>query len=410
MTIVKKNFILGIVSEAFWGAGFGLYMPPTLLNLALVDLGGSAVLAGFLVSIFATGINLPQAFSALTLPPKFSDPPRAALLHIPALLGPLVSGLSFLLIPASDPSARLVGFLSGFALFSFGIGLVVPHWVTGISRCLPEKLRGRYFGTSFFASGLCAASTGWLGARWVSQGGLEWGYACCFLSAVPFMVMSLVVLSFMKPVTARPKAQASGAWKKSFHLLSRKLQEPGPFRVGLALVFLLILVAASGNLFTVYLREVVKVEAGSFQFLAPALSLGAMAGAFLLGWLSDRKGLRIAYGVAFSAGVLSMLLISCQGIAFSTLAFGALGFLESAFPVLGLVLVLKLAVNRDAPVQTGLFNTLMSPWNFLLPLAVGTLAARAGYSWAFTLGGVCCLAALGILWRYKDFGKGKIAR
>lgn len=405
MSIVKKNFILGIVSEAFWGAGFGLYMPPTLLNLALVDLGGSAVLAGLLVSIFATGINLPQAFSALTLPPKFSDPPRAALLHIPALLGPLVSGLSFLLIPASDPSARLVGFLSGFALFSFGIGLVVPHWVTGISRCLSEKMRGRYFGTSFFASGLCAASTGWLGARWVSQGGLEWGYACCFLSAVPFMVMSLVVLSFMEPVTARPKAQAPGAWKKSFHLLSRKLQEPGPFRVGLALVFLLILVAASGNLFTVHLREQVKMQAESFQFLAPALSLGAMAGAFLLGWLSDRKGLRIAYGVAFAVGSLSMLLISCKGIAFSALAFWALGFLESAFPVLGLVLVLKLAVNRDAPVQTGLFNTLMSPWNFLLPLAVGALAARAGYSWTFALGGVCCLVALGILWRYKDFGK-----
>jgi len=405
VTIVKKNFILGIVSEAFWGAGFGLFMPPTLLNLALVDLGGSAVLAGFLVSIFATGINLPQAFSALTLSPKFSDPPRAALLHIPALLGPLVSGLSFLLIPTSDPFARLIGFLSGFALFSFGIGLVVPHWVTGISRCLPEKLRGRYFGTSFFASGLCAASTGWLGARWVSQGGLEWGYACCFLSAVPFMVMSLVVLSLLKPMTGRPKAQAPGTWKKSFHLLSRKLAEPGPFRVGLVLVFLMILVAASGNLFTVYLREQVKMEASSFQFFSPALSLGAMAGSFLLGWLSDRKGLRVAYALAFAAGLVSMGSIFPQGMAFSTLSFVGLGFFESAFPVLGLVLVLKLAVNRDAPVQTGLFNTLMSPWNFLVPLGVGILASHAGYHSVFLLGAGCSLVAFWILWRFGSFGK-----
>lgn len=412
MNTVRKNFILGVLSESLWGLGLGFYMPATLLNLALVDLGGSAVLAGLLIAIFATGINLPQAFSALILPPRFSDPPKAALLHIPALLGPLVSGSAFVIFPVSDPHSRLVCFLAGFTLFSVGIGLVVPHWITAISRSLPEKIRGRYFGTSFFASGLCATSTGWLGNYWASRGGLEWGYATCFLIAVPFMVLSLVVLSRLKPIAARPQAPPPGAWKKSFLLLNRKLLEPGPFRVGLLLVFFMILVASCGNLLTVYLREKMKVEAYWFQLFSPALSLGGMAGCFFLGWLADRKGLRAAYQTAFTAGLLTMLLTFLTGTVVSTFCFAGLGFLEAAFPVLNLSLVLKLAMNKkDTSVQVGLFNTLMSPWNFLLPLAMGWLAAHLGYAWAFGLACVCCVAAFVLLLKARDLdGQGRAVK
>ena len=157
--------------------------------------------------------------------------------------------------------------------------------------------------------------------------------------------------------------------------------------MGLLLVFFMILVASCGNLFTVYLRQEVKVEASWFQLFSPALSLGAMGGSFLLGWMTDSKGLRAAYATAFTAGLISMILIHLSGKGYSAFSFAGIGFLESAFPVLNLSLVLKLAtLKKDTSVQVGLFHTLMSPWNFLLPLAVGWLASRAGYAWVFALG------------------------
>ena len=413
MRKARKNFILGVLSECLWGLGFGLFMPATLVSLALVDLGGSAPLAGLLASIFATGITLPQAFSALALSPKWSDPPKTALLHLPAVLGPLLSGLGFVLIPSSDPSGRLVCLLAGFSVFSLAIGIAVPHWVAAIGRCLPENVRGRYFGLSFFASGLGSTLTGWWGAHWVSHGGLEWGYALCFLLAAPFLALSLLVLAFLKPITGRPLPPPPGAWKGSFKIMNQKLMEPGLFQTGLLLTFLLIITSSSGNLFTVYLKTQAHVETSWFEWFTPAMSLGATLGAFCLGWLVDHRGVRAGYAAAFVAGLASVsLILFWKSPGPPGLAYASFGFLNVSFPVINLVLILKLAGRRNSSIQTGLFNTLMSPWNFAAPLFAGWLAAHAGYGWAFGLAMVSCGVALGILAKNgtldaKTGGKGR---
>jgi len=368
-------------------------------------LGGSSTLAGLLAALFGAGLTLPQVFSALALPPRFTDPPRVVMIHLPALLGPLMVGLGFVFIPSNNPSGRLVLLLTGFALFSLGIGVVVPHWVGCVGRCIPERIRGRYFGSCFFASGFCATLSGALGSGWVDQGGLQWGYALCFLLAVPFMLSSLLVMLLFKPMTGPPRTPPPGAIWDSFHLMNRKLREPGPFRVGLALVLLMTLLSAPGNLFTVYLLEK-GVEPTWFRFFTPAMPLGAMIGAFCLGWISDHKGFRAAYAAAFSAGSAAMALVFFWGNPIApSLAFAGFGFLNTAFPVVNLVMILKLAGHQESTVQQGLFNTLMSPWSLLAPILAGWLAARAGYPWVFGAAGFCGLMAFGLLLKNPGFDK-----
>lgn len=401
MKTENRNFIVGVTSEALWGLGFGLINPPTILSLALVDLGGSSTLAGLLASIFGAGLTLPQAFSALILPPRFTDPKRMVLIHLPAILGPLLAGLGFAFIPPTQSFERLVLLLTGFTLFSFGIGVVVPHWVGCIGRCIPEKIRGRYFGACFFTGGLCASATGWLGAHWIQPGGLEWGYACCFLLSMPCMLASLGSMLFFKPLVGPPLPPPPGALGASFRLMKEKLMERGPFQTGLALVLLLTLVSAPGNLFTVYLRGL-GVDSW-FRFFTPAMPLGVMIGSLGLGWISDHRGYRAAYAAAFSAGLASLGLIYFHGnpVAPSS-AFAGMGFLNSAFPVVTLVMILKIAGHQESTIQQGLFNTLMSPWSFLAPLCAGWLAARAGYPVVFTAASFCCLAGLALLWKNPD--------
>ncbi|HUO57790.1 MAG TPA: MFS transporter [bacterium] len=402
MKPAQRNFIAGVASEFFWGMGFALFLPQILVSRALVELGGSATLVGLLASIFSIGLTLPQVFSALTLPPRFTDPPRLVGLHLPALLGPLVAGLAFLVVPAKYPGYTVVVVLAGFAMFSMGIGIVIPHWVGCVGRCIPEKVRGRYFGVAFFGSGLGATLTGWLGERWADEGGLAWGYSLSFLSAILFMFLSLGCMLFFKPLVGRPKPQRPGAVWRAFRMMNEKLLEPGPFRVGLVLVILLNLASAPGNLFTVYLLQTVKMKGAWLQFLTPAMTLGAMAGSFLLGWTTDHRGLRAAYGVAFLAGLASLALIILGGNPITpALAFAGFGFLNAAFPVVTLVMLLKFGGRHESTLQQGLFNTLMSPWSFLAPIAAGWLAGWLGYGWTFAGGGTCCLVALLILDRYK---------
>ncbi len=397
MNQVKKNFILGIASEAFWGAGLGLILPNTILPLALVDLGQSASSAGLLGSIFSMGICLPQVFSALAVPPRFTNPKSLAWLHFPAIAGPLISGLGFNFLRTGDQGGRLAFLFLGFAVFSFGIGLVAPHWIVCVGRCIPESKRGIYFGSSFFASGLCATLTGWLGSRWAAEGGMDWGYRFCFLFSVLPLLGSVLVLRLLEPIQPEPNQPPPQALWGSFNLLRRKLAEPGSFRMGMVLTILMTLASAPGNLYTVYLREQAHMEASWFQLFTPGVTLGGMAGAFFLGWLVDHHGLQKAFAMAFAAGLASLGLIAFPGHpAGAALAFVFSGFINSAFPVITLVMILRIARREESTVEVGLFNTLMSPWS-LAPLFAGWLASTAGYAWAFAAATASCFIAFGLL-------------
>ena len=194
----RKNFIFGVVSEGLWGVGLGFFLPFTILPLALVDLGRSASAAGFLAALLSAGMSFPQAFSALALSPKFTNPKWLAWAHVPVILGPLGAGFGFLCLPAGPSTAKLIFLFGGFTLFGIGIGFMAPHFIGCIGRCIPEETRGRYFGASFAASGLAQTFSGTLGAHWAAKGGLDWGYTLCFLVSVPFMAASMVVFSFFK--------------------------------------------------------------------------------------------------------------------------------------------------------------------------------------------------------------------
>lgn len=397
MNQTKINVINGIVHEGLWGAGLGFFLPATILPLALVDLGQSSFSVGLLAALFSGGITFPQVFSALALPPRFTHPKTLAWLHVPILLGPLLAGLGFALLPASALEGRVLFLFAGFTLFALGCGVVIPHWVAMIGRCIPEKIRGRYLGAAFFSNGLCAAGTSWLASRWVAQEGIR-GYPLCFLFSVPFLTLSVAVLSRLKPLLPAPQALPPGALWKSFNLMNQKLREPGPFRVGLALTVLMVLASAPGNLFTAYLRKVAQVDPFWFQLFSPATALGAMAGAFLLGWLVDQHGLRKAFTAAFGAGLISLMLIYFWGNPlWSALAFAGSGFINAAFPVVALVMILKFAGHKESTVQQGLFSTLISPWSVGAPFFSGWLATGAGYPWVFGLAAVCCLAGFGLL-------------
>jgi MFS family permease len=400
----RKNYWLGILHEALWGTGFGLFVPNTIISMALVALGQTAFVVGLFNAFFFAGIYLPQAFSALGLSPRFTNPKPLAWLHIPAILGPLGAGLGFFLTPQNLIAWRLTFLFAGFTLFALGIGIVIPHWIAFIGRTIPENFRGRYFGASFFASNLCSTFSGWLATRWAVQGGLEWGYAACFFSAVPLLAASILVLTRMKPLIPKPEPPPSKALRNSFRLMKERLEKSGMFRLGILLVVLMIFTASSGSLFIVYLEKVVNVEKSWLQFFTPAMTLGGMAVAFLMGFVADHRSIRSAYGIAFLNGLAALALVFFfRGPILNSLAFACLGCTVSAFSVVNSVLVLKMAGPRESSIQTGFFNTLMGPWNFIAPLLAGWMASHFGYGWSFFLSAASAVGALCILATQKEW-------
>lgn len=403
----RKNFILGVIHEGLWGTAIGFFFPYTILPLALDALGQSASMVGLLAAVSAAGITLPQVFSAILIPPRFTHPRPLAFLHLPIALGPLAAGLGFALLPAGSVAARLVLLFTACALFGFGVGIVSPHWIAAIGRCIRAKRRGRYFGTSFLASYMAMTLTSSLASRWVGQGGLHWGFALCFLTALLPMLMSILFLSLMRPLDKEPKPLPPGLLGKTFGLLTRKVLEPSLFRVGMALTVLLIFAMAPGNLYTVFLRQTAHMDLSWFQVFSPAMTVGLMGGAYLLGKSIDDRGLRAAFALAFAAGLTSLALAFwAVGPVGSSLAFFLSGFI-CAGPILTIAMILRLAGAKETTLQAGLFNTLLGPWNLAGPVLVGGLASFAGYGWAFSLAAACCLAAFGILLRNPGLDRRK---
>jgi MFS family permease len=405
----RRNILVGWTHEALWGVGFGFLQPMTILPLALTDLGGSAAQAGLLAGLLAAGMNLLQGPAALALSPAWTEPRRLALLHLPAILGTYATAAVFFLRP-EDPQLHRALFLAGCTWFFLGVGLTVPQWMVATSRCIGEGFRGRYFGVSFFLSGFLQVLTSGLAARWASQGGLEWGYGTAFLLAAVFQTLSALGICLWRPLRPAPAARRgpAGPFLKGL-LTDRERTAWGLFA---ALSALLVAMNAAGGLFTVDLRDARGADKTLFELLAPVFSLGLMAGAIVMGWVSDRRGPDAAL-----KGAVAAALASLAGVAFlpvgwvQALSYFGSGYANHLF-VACMVAALALSGARHPTVKIGWLNTLLTPVQFGAPFLAGHLAERLGYGAAYGFSAAAAVAAAlllrpNALWRTLRDGKSR---
>lgn len=403
MNQARKNILFGIVHESLWGASFALINPMTILPLALKDLGGGAEQAGFMVALLFGGLNLPQLFAALYLSPKWSDPSWCAVLHAPAIACvALMSGL-FYFFPEMDKGLKLTLFLGLSASFFLFLGLVVPHWVTLMSRSVPEEVRGRYFAWCFSLANLAGIASGYWGAQWCERGGLEWGFAACFALALPLQLASVSLFLLIRPLNSRPRVP--GRLKPFLRAQWEHMSGSREVRMFLGIFVLMQLSSSVTGLFTVYLKER-GVATSWFGLYNGAMNFGGLLGSFLMGYLADHQGPRagLKWGFLIFGACLLTLPFPLPPAAGAAAYFGS-GFFNSAYPVLNLYLLMRLARPGGTTEFAGAFATLTTPVVFLAPLLAGWLAGSTSYMMAFGLSLAAIGAGLLALKRLPEFGR-----
>jgi MFS family permease len=393
---IRHNFTWGIIHEALWGFAFGLVSPWVLLPLALKALGGSARLGGLMAALVFTGQGLLQAWSAIRLHPRRTDPPRTARLHAPAVACTWLAGLLLLLGGGLPPAWRLAGllvFATGHFVF---LGMLVPQWLACVSRCIPSSHRGRYFGAIYFTGAVGGVLGGLLGPRLAQWGGLAWGFGLAFCLAGLSQGISASLVALYRPLAPRPKIHRGGVLPALTSLLRQAGREPALGR-SLMLLVVLNLAAAGYSLFTLALKERGVGEAW-FSGYGALFNLGGMLGSLALGWLTDHSGARAGGRAAFwvllaSLGLMLKPLPAAVGLA----VFLGAGFFQSAFNVLSNLMLLALG-RREAPARAaGLVNTLLAPVTALAPFLAGQMAGAWGYASAFGAAMVVSLLGLGLI-------------
>jgi len=402
MNQAHKNIVFGVAHETVWGISFALIDPITTLQLALNDLGGNAELAGLLAGLLFALVNAPQMLSAFLFDPRWTEPTWCAVMHTPALACTALMAALFYFFPLMDTGLKLRLYLLSSAGFFVLIGFVVPHWIGLISRCVPEGVRGRYFAWCFSLANLGGIASGALAAHWITRGGQAWGYGATFGLAFVLQIVSIYLLSLLKPLEGRHAPP--GALKGFLRAQWRTVRHNKGF-AAFAVVFILMqFCGAPFALFTDYLK-VRGVETSWWGLFNAAKNFGGVLGSFLIGYLADHYGPRRGLYWAF-AGMIAALILMPLSLhpAVSAGAFFGGGFFGSAFPVINLYLFMLLAAPGETASFTGTFSTLTAPVVFIAPLVVGYLASHAGYGQAFGASIAACLVAALVVWRSKDFG------
>lgn len=389
----KRNFKLGVVHEAFWGAAFGLMNPLTVLPLALSDLGAGVANVGLIAGFLWTGANLAQLPSAFLLNPKWSDPRRCALLHIPCVSSTGLMALIFALSPGLAAPWKL----PLFALFTIShfamMGMVVPFWLSMTGRCISPKARGRYFGTSFAVAGLMGALTGLASAYFLPKG-LHGGYALIYFAAFVLQAISVSLLALLRPTRGRDKA--AGPLLPYFKRQFKNLLGHPVFLLFLGLVALQQVAGTAANFFS--LSEKARgADLQVFKTYNAVLPLGGMAGAFILGWITDQKGPRWGWVLAMAAmaGAITTLAWP-QGLALTALGFALGGFFNAVYPAVNLHMMFRMGKKNDSAHTTAWFNFIAAPLTLCVPWMAGLWVEKHSFLSLYVLSGAAALGAM--LW------------
>jgi MFS family permease len=127
MDIYFRRNTIGISSvEFFWGLGMPVVMESTFLQLFLRNLGASNFLIGLIPSLFYGGVAVFSLFAGSLTGHVEHKRPVVIGVHVAASLPILIFGI--VLVLTGFGSSILFVFYCCYALFSVGIGSVLPVW------------------------------------------------------------------------------------------------------------------------------------------------------------------------------------------------------------------------------------------------------------------------------------------
>jgi MFS family permease len=133
----RRN-LLGISAvELLWGLGLPVVLESTFLQLFLRHLGASSLLIGLIPTLVSAGIALFSLFSYFLTAHLERKRTAVVLVHLSAAVPVLVFGA--ILVFGGIRATTLTVFLVAYALFSIGVGLMIPAWQNYLVKIFPEQ-------------------------------------------------------------------------------------------------------------------------------------------------------------------------------------------------------------------------------------------------------------------------------
>ncbi|MBL0389260.1 MFS transporter [Tumebacillus sp. ITR2] len=376
---MRRRLVAILVSISVVGLSQGLLVP--LLALLLERRG---------ISPFVNGLGTTALYFGFIVASPLVEPVVRRFGARRTVLGSIViTTLLTILFPILDNTLvwLILRLLLGLSLT--GLYVATEIWLNTI---LTNDNRGRVFG--FY--GLSIAIGMLLGPQGINL--LQFSIYAPFLLCAGLYALPYVLIYRLSDQDGRLEAHAEGSdsgLRRFWRLLW-----VAPFAMGASFVYGYLDGALVGD-FPIYGSRV-GLSNEAIAFGLTVFIVGSVAFQFPLGWLSDRKGRRVALLLASLIGLLTFLLIPLgTSLGIGTLYFllffagGALG----SFYSLGLACLGDVFPRQDVATANVLYTMLYGVGSLLGPALTGSLISVYGrecFAWSVA-GMLLCYIAFGLL-------------
>lgn len=391
----RWNFVMNVIEGGLFMFGMNMVSSLTVLPYFIQQYTDEKWVQGLVPAIANTGWLLPGLFVAPLIAHMWRRKPLMMVLTVLERLPWLIIGLWLFMGNGLSATTTLWVFFSLYALFMFSAGSNAVPWQDFISRIIPEKSWGTFFGVqSGIGSLLGVAGAAVATQVLANQPLVVAGYALLpayafpynigFLSLVCFAVMAVSYIFLAVSIEPAIPPQDKQPFWGLLRDIPRMLRDDKAFFVYI-MAYACISVGMMGHSFVTAAALVQFKIDGSMVGLFTVVLLAAQAfGNFGLGMLADRWGRR---RVIILGSVLGLLVLLVPWVATSAwwyypvyiLGGMALGGNMPA----NTAMVFSFASTEKRANYIAVANLINAPLLMVAPLVAGGIAELYGFNMLF---------------------------
>ncbi len=305
------------------------FIPPTTVLVGLASkLTDDKILIGAIGTAWTAMWFLPQLFAAQLVRGKRYQKRFVA---IPGVIGRqafLLFALWLWFTGAAQPLLTVWLLLAAIAIFNICDALSGVAWFDMLARALTPRRRGRVVVVAQMTASFIGIGVGFLITRVLQADGLPFpkNFALVIFCAWVFMTLSLMAFLTMEEVPMRESVIDDGDNISLLGSLRQVFNSNVLFRRVLLARVLTGFEAMAATFYLVFAKERLHLDDSAIGLFTLALTIGAIAGLVLFGWLNERYGPRrvIHASTTFQliAPLLALFVAAVPGVALQSPTVG----------------------------------------------------------------------------------------
>lgn len=394
---VKRNYFKLSMDVIFYLFALAFIDQSTVLPAFLETLTKNTIIIGAITAIRPAGTLIPQLWTAHYLRNRIYHKSFLVKIALISRIATVLFAVMLFIAGPNDKSLILISFLVMYTAFWVSEGYAGVPWIDLVAKEVPERLRGRLFGSTQFYGGILAILAGLIISKILSikSIGYPTNYAILLSISAVFFSCSLFSLSRVHETPGTPEPH-NDSFVDYIKKIGATITENRQLKKFLIIQILVGFFGMSLPFYILYARKTGGLDGGEVGILLAIQTLGNLLASAASGYISDKYGPKlIIFATAIASiltQVLAFLIFKPSFVLYSVLFF-IIGAVNGSTAIGLINYLLEMADETKRKSYIGLMNTANAP-TMLFPVIGGVIIKYSSYQMAFGITGAASILAL----------------